>query len=113
MKYSVEYPATRTGVKRGLRARKVSQNRAAIETAQSPALVSMVLSGKARSQPCLDKLAAFINRGLRTDTPGPMLPASRDPGNGHAGVGSDAGRVGGRQARARRGTPAVAGASRG
>jgi len=64
MANSVEYPATRSGVKRGLRALDCSQNRAALDTEQSPALVSMVLSKKAKSQPCLDKLAAYINRQI-------------------------------------------------
>lgn len=64
MKPSTEYPATIAGVKRGLRALACSQNRAALDTEQSPALVSMVLSKKARSQPCLDRLAAYINRQL-------------------------------------------------
>ena len=60
MKHSGEYPATPSGVKRGLKAIRYSQNRAARETGQSPALVSMVLNRKTLSQPCLDKLAALI-----------------------------------------------------
>lgn len=64
MANSVEYPSTRGGVKRGLRTLKCSQNRAAAATGQSPALVSMVLSKKAKSQPCLDKLAAYIHAKL-------------------------------------------------
>ena len=64
MKRSTEYPATITGVKRGLRAAGCSQNRAAAATSQSPALVSMVLSGQAKSAPCLQKLAEYINRIL-------------------------------------------------
>lgn len=69
MKHSTEYPATILGVKRGLRAIDCSQNRAAQKTEQSPALVSMVLSKKAKSQPCLDKLAAFINAQIATAPP--------------------------------------------
>jgi hypothetical protein len=57
---SVEYPATVPGVKRGLKAIGYSQKRGAEETDQSPALVSMVLAKKAKSQPCLDRLAALI-----------------------------------------------------
>lgn len=64
MKPSTEYPATIAGVKRGLRAIGCSQNRAAVETRQSPALVSMVLSKKAKSDPCLKKLAGYINAKL-------------------------------------------------
>lgn len=60
MARSVEYPATIIGVKRGLRAIGYTQDRSAKETVQSPALVSMVLAKKAKSQPCLDKLAALI-----------------------------------------------------
>jgi hypothetical protein len=63
---SVEYPATIPGVKRGLKAISYSQGRGADETAQSRALVSMVLNRKAKSQPCLDKLAALINRVVAT-----------------------------------------------
>lgn len=61
---SVEYPATVTGVKRGLKAIGYSQGRAADETGRSRALVSMVLTKKAKSQPCLDDLAGLINRVL-------------------------------------------------
>jgi hypothetical protein len=57
---SIEYPATVAGVKRGLKAKACSQGRAADDTGQSRSLVSMVLSRKATSQPCLDKLAAFV-----------------------------------------------------
>jgi hypothetical protein len=60
----VEYAATTSGVKRGLRAAGLSQRRAALATSQSPALVSMVLAKKAKSQPCLDKLAALIARTM-------------------------------------------------
>jgi len=59
-KPSTEYPATITGVKRGLKAIGYSQNRGAKETDQSAALVSMVLAKKVKSQPCLNKLAALI-----------------------------------------------------
>lgn len=58
---SVEYPATVPGVKRGLKAIGYSQGRAADQTEQSRALVSMVLNRKAKSQPCLDRLAGLIN----------------------------------------------------
>lgn len=58
---SGEYPATVPGVKRGLKVARCSQRKAALGTDQSPALVSMVLSRQMKSQPCLDKLAAFIN----------------------------------------------------
>jgi len=56
-----EYPATIPGVKRGLKDIGYSQRRAAIATGQSTALVSMVLSRKIKSQPCLDKLSTLIN----------------------------------------------------
>lgn len=58
---SGEYPATVPGVKRGLKVARCSQRRAALGTDQSPSLVSMVLSRQMKSQPCLDKLAAFVN----------------------------------------------------
>lgn len=58
---SVEYPATVPGVKRGLKAKGCSQRKAALGTKRSVALVSMVLAGKAKSQPCLDDLAAYVN----------------------------------------------------
>lgn len=61
---SVEYAATVPGVKRGLKAARLSQRKAALATDQSPALVSMVLSKNATSQPCLDKLAALIKKTL-------------------------------------------------
>jgi hypothetical protein len=64
-KRSTEYRATIAQVKRGLQRIGSSQNRAARATAQSAALVSMVLSRKVKSQPCLDKLAAFINAEAR------------------------------------------------
>jgi len=60
MKHSTEYVATPASVKRGLRRIQYTQLRAARATEQSPALVSMVLSGKVKSQPCLDKLASLI-----------------------------------------------------
>ena len=62
---SIEYPATIDGVKDVLRALDCSQNRTAADTNQSPALVSMVLSGKAKSDPCLKRLAKYINRRIR------------------------------------------------
>jgi hypothetical protein len=49
-------------VKTGLVELGITQDRAARKTRQSPALVSMVLSGKARSQPCLRKLSRLIER---------------------------------------------------
>jgi hypothetical protein len=58
--HSVEYPATVSEVKRGLKAIGYSQRRAAMATAQSTALVSMVLAKKVKSQPCLDRLAGLI-----------------------------------------------------
>lgn len=58
---SVEYSATVSGVKRGLKAKRCSQKQAALATGNSPALVSMVLAKKARSQPCLDELARYLN----------------------------------------------------
>ena len=76
MKPSTEYPATIPGVKRGLRALECSQNRAAIDTGQSPALVSMVLGKKAKSQPCLDKLAAYINGRIAAAAPASLVQAS-------------------------------------
>jgi len=65
VKHSTEYKATIAQVKRGLQRIRSSQNRAALATNQSAALVSMVLSRKVKSQPCLDKLAAFINAEAR------------------------------------------------
>ena len=62
MKHSTEYVPTRSSVKRGLRSIGYTQRRAARETEQSPALVSMVLAGKAKSEPCLLKLAELIAR---------------------------------------------------
>ena len=77
---SIEYPATVTGVKRGLRVIGYTQMRAAEETEQSPALVSMTLTRKAKSQPCLDKLANLIALRLAEVTPaGVPLEDSRDP----------------------------------
>lgn len=58
---SGEYDATVPGVKRGLKAKRCSQRRAALGTGQSVALVSMVLARKMKSQPCLDKLAGYVN----------------------------------------------------
>ncbi len=58
--YSAKYPATRTGVKRGLRVLRISQALGAKAIGKSEALVSLVLAGKVVSQPCLDKLAAYI-----------------------------------------------------
>lgn len=49
-------------VKSGLAALGLSQRQAARQTRQSPALVSMVLAGKAVSAPCLEKLARLIAR---------------------------------------------------
>lgn len=63
--HSIEYPKTVPGIKRGLRAIGYSQSRAATETDQSPALVSMVLAKKARSQPCLDRLYELIAKTLQ------------------------------------------------
>jgi hypothetical protein len=62
---SIEYPKTPAGIKTGLRAIGYSQYRAARETEQSPALVSMVLAKKAKSRPCLQKLAALIAAKLK------------------------------------------------
>ena len=59
-----KYPATPAGVKRGLKRAKLTQARAASETFQSPALVSLVLNKKVVSQPCLNKLADLIARTL-------------------------------------------------
>jgi hypothetical protein len=61
---SAKYPATPSGVKRGLKSAKLSQRRAALATDQSPSLVCMVLKGDVKSQPCLDKIAALINKTL-------------------------------------------------
>ena len=58
------YPATVSGVRLGLKAIGCTQTEGARQTQQSEALVSMVLTKKARSQPCLDKLAAYINAQL-------------------------------------------------
>ncbi len=61
---SIEYPATRAAVKRGLKRIGYSQLQAARATQQSPALVSMILAGKAQSRPCLEKLARLIAEQL-------------------------------------------------
>jgi len=61
---STEYPATVSGVKRGLRALEMTQGAAAEQIEKSPAMVSMVLAKKAKSQPVLDLLAALIRREL-------------------------------------------------
>ena len=62
MKHSVEYVATPAGVKRGLQRIRYTQLAAARAIGQSPALVSMVLRSKVKSQRCLDKLAELITR---------------------------------------------------
>lgn len=49
-------------VKAALEELEITQDRAARRTRQSPALVSMVLGGKARSEPCLRKLSRLIVR---------------------------------------------------
>ena len=64
MKRSPEYPPTVAGVKRGLKAVNYSQRRAALETDQSPSLVSMVLNRQMKSQPCLNRLHALITSKL-------------------------------------------------
>lgn len=61
MSHSGECKPTAGQVKRGLRRIGYSQARAARETEQSQALVSMVLNCQMKSQPCLAKLAALIN----------------------------------------------------
>ena len=66
---SGESPTTPAGIKRALRAAGYSQRRAALETGQSPALVSMVLARKVKSRPCLDKLAAIIAAARRDRAP--------------------------------------------
>lgn len=63
MEHSAKYPATVLGVKRGLKALKRSQRQGARATGRSVALVSLVLSKKVTSQPCLDDLAAWLNDG--------------------------------------------------
>lgn len=62
MKPSTEYAPTVRQVKRGLQSISYTQDRAARETGQSAALVSMVLAKKVKSRPCLEKLAALIAR---------------------------------------------------
>lgn len=49
-------------VKTALTELGITQERAAKRTRQSTGLVSMVLSGKARSAPCLRKLSRLIQR---------------------------------------------------
>ena len=61
MKHSTEYVATPAGVKRGLKRIGYTQLAAARAIGQSPALVSMVLRGKVKSQRCLDKLDGLIS----------------------------------------------------
>jgi hypothetical protein len=60
MERSTEYLATPARVKPGLRRIHYTQLAAARAIGQSPALVSMVLRGRVKSQRCLDKLAALI-----------------------------------------------------
>jgi hypothetical protein len=60
--HSVEYPKTPGHIKRRLRALRVTQSQAALAIGKSPAMVSMVLNRKAKSQPILDQLGAFIVR---------------------------------------------------
>jgi hypothetical protein len=50
-------------VKRGLRAFRRTQLQAALAIGKSPALISRVLADTVTSQPCLDALAAWLNRG--------------------------------------------------
>jgi transcriptional regulator with XRE-family HTH domain len=59
-------------IRRELQRLGVSQARAAKATGQSPALVSMVLRGKIKSQPCLDRLRNLITgaNALRDSDPG-------------------------------------------
>jgi transcriptional regulator with XRE-family HTH domain len=64
MSHSTEYPATVSGVKRGLRALGLTQSEAAERIGKSPAMVSMVLAKKAKSDPLLKMLAALIQREL-------------------------------------------------
>ena len=60
MKHSTESIATPAQMRRGLRRIGMTQLAAARAIGQSPALVSMVLRSKVKSQRCLDKLAALI-----------------------------------------------------
>jgi predicted transcriptional regulator len=62
MKNSIEPTATPARVTRGLRQIRYTQLAAARAIGQSPALVSMVLRGKVKSQRCLDKLAQLIKQ---------------------------------------------------
>jgi hypothetical protein len=50
-------------VARGLRAFRRTQLQAAAAIGKSPSLISRVLGRGVISQPCLDALAAWINRG--------------------------------------------------
>jgi hypothetical protein len=72
MTRSTEYAPTVAAVKRGLRAIGYTQDRAARETEQSPALVSMVLNRKVKSKPCLQKLAGLIK--AKSAEPEPAAP---------------------------------------
>jgi hypothetical protein len=54
------YHARRRRVKKQLKTLKISQRRAALQTHQSPALVSMVLADEEHSLPCIERLEAFI-----------------------------------------------------
>jgi hypothetical protein len=57
-------------VARGLRAFRRTQLQAAAAIGKSPSLISRVLSRQVESQPCLDALAAWLNRGAPLqDTP--------------------------------------------
>lgn len=62
MTRSTEYVATPAGVKRSLKRIGYTQLAASRAIGQSPALVSMVLRGKVKSQRCLDKLDALIRQ---------------------------------------------------
>jgi len=56
------YQPTRQQVKRALARAGISMRRAALDTSQSAALISMVLAGKVTSRPCLDRLTALLIR---------------------------------------------------
>ena len=67
MKTSIEYPKTPGQVKRELKKLGISQIKAAEAIGKSPAMVSMTLSGSAKSQPILDALKALIAERSKKD----------------------------------------------
>jgi len=67
MPRSVEYPRTPSQVKRELRRLKITQREAAGLIGKSEGMVSMTLSGDAKSQPILDALKGLIAQRSKKD----------------------------------------------